>query len=104
MTSRMPNLLDAPGDWLLPLLDDLATYPADGERSGWHVMRILGSHNNIVYRVRGEHGDYAVKFTRRDARDRAGREDIALRLLQEQHLDIAQAPAWLDRDRYAQPV
>jgi aminoglycoside phosphotransferase (APT) family kinase protein len=104
MLSTTPNLLTEPGDWLLPLLDDLATFPADGEQGGWHIVRIMGGHNNIVYRALGEHGDYAAKFTRRDGRDRAGREDTALRLLHEQRLDIAPSPIWFDRDRYAQPV
>ncbi len=90
---------------LQPLLDHIA---AAGETSpewrGWRITRIGGGQNNLLYRASGEAGDYAVKFTIRDARDRAGREYAALHVLQQSGLSIAPAPILLERHRYAQPV
>ena len=71
---------------------------------GWHILPITGGANNLVYRVTHWPEDYAVKFTVRDERDRAGREYAALSALQQAGLHIAPEPIWLDRERYTQPV
>lgn len=70
----------------------------------WAITPITGGTNNLLYRISGEAGDYAVKFTLRDARDRAGREAAALCALREAGLEIAPILVLLDRDRYAQPI
>ena len=57
-----------------------------------------------LYRASCNLGDVVVKFTIRDARDRAGREFNALTALRQAGLHIAPAPVLLDRDSYAQPV
>ncbi len=71
---------------------------------GWCIAPVSGGANNLLFRVTGDAGDYAVKFTVRDARDRAGREYAALSALRQAGLDIAPRPIWLDRERHAQPV
>ena len=48
--------------------------------------------------------DVAVKFTLRDARNRAEREFLALTALQQLELRLAPAPVWLEQERYAYPV
>lgn len=68
------------------------------------VMRISGGWSNLLYRVSGPLGDWAVKFTIRDGRDRAGREYHALLALRDAGLSVAPKPILLDRRRYAQPV
>ncbi len=70
----------------------------------WHITPVTGGANNLVYHITGDTGDYAVKFTLRDARDRAGREAAALRVLRAAGLDIAPALVLLNRARYTQPV
>ncbi len=66
-------------------LDTLLAYLAGappgfvGTRDGWQITTIGGGANNLLYRVRGDEGDLAMKFVMRDARDRAGREYHALR-------------------------
>lgn len=91
---------------LLPLLDHLATAaPAAATRwQHWRITPVTGGANNLLYRATGDAGDLAVKFTIRDARDRAGREYHALLALREAGLDIAPRPVLLERDRYPQPV
>lgn len=70
----------------------------------WRVARIAGGANNLLYRATSQAGDFAVKFTLRDERDRAGREYAALSALGQAGLRVAPKPVWLDRERYAQPV
>jgi thiamine kinase-like enzyme len=70
----------------------------------WHIRRIAGGANNLLYRATSDRADLAIKFTIRDARDRAGREFQALLTLQEAGLAIAPQPVLLDRDRYPMPV
>jgi aminoglycoside phosphotransferase (APT) family kinase protein len=107
---------------LLSLLDHLATvaFPSSGsplptgEGQGegrspvhwndWRIERINGGRNNLLFHVLGEHGDFAVKFTMRDDRDRAGGEYRALLALSRAGLDLAPLPIFLDPDRYQQPV
>jgi aminoglycoside phosphotransferase (APT) family kinase protein len=90
-----------------PLLDYLsaaAGAPADRWQS-WRITRVAGGANNLLYRVTGPAGDLAVKFTIRDARDRAAREYAALNALcQVGKPHLAPAPVLLERQRYAQPV
>jgi thiamine kinase-like enzyme len=90
----------------LPLLDHLGSSAAvaDGEWRDWHITCVAGAGNNLLFRATGGAHDLAIKFTIRDARDRAGREYDALRALQQAGLAIAPVPLWLDRHRYAQPV
>ena len=91
---------------LLSLIEHLdGTRPgADEIWRGWRIAPVAGGANNLVYRATRQLADYAVKFTRRDERDRAGREYAALSALQQAGLRIAPEPIWLDRDRYKQPV
>jgi len=48
----------------------------------WRIARLTGGANNRLYRATGDKGEFAIKFTLRDARDRAGREYHALAALQ----------------------
>ncbi len=86
------------------LLAHLVTWPLDGRFQPYAYQKISGGANNILYKVRGEDGTYAVKFTLRDGRRRAWREFQALRVLQERCLDIAPKPILLDEESYPQPV
>lgn len=89
-----------------PLLDYLAAAePAyDSFFGEWHISPIRGGTNNRLYRARSLHGDFAVKFTLRDDRDRAAREFNTLRLLRAQGLVMAPQAVLLERDVYRQPV
>ncbi len=94
-----------PASELLPLLDHLAAgAPADREWREWRIEHIAGGANNLIYRATSAAHDLAIKWTIRDARDRAGREYAALAALREAGLDLAPAPLWLERERYPQPV
>jgi thiamine kinase-like enzyme len=90
----------------LSLLDYLASSAATNnvEWREWRIARVAGAGNNLLFRASSAAHDLAIKFTIRDARDRAGREYNALLALQQARLMIAPAPLWLDRDSYAQPV
>ena len=91
---------------LFPLLDHLASENLDGKSAweGWQLERITGGYNSLLYRATRDSDDMAVKFTIRDARDRAGREYGALSVLQQSGLCIAPTPILLERTRYRQPV
>jgi aminoglycoside phosphotransferase (APT) family kinase protein len=91
---------------LLPLLDRLATNgpTISSHWQEWQIEPVTGGRNNLLYHVRSEHGDYAVKFTMRDDRDRAGSEYRALLALQWAGLDVAPRPVLLEQTRYRQPV
>ncbi|HNP71521.1 MAG TPA: aminoglycoside phosphotransferase family protein [Kouleothrix sp.] len=71
---------------------------------GWHISPVAGGANNLLYRATHAHGDYALKFTLRDDRDRAGREYAALVALA--HAGVACAPraVWHEQQRYRQPL
>jgi thiamine kinase-like enzyme len=71
---------------------------------GWQIAPVIGGRNNLLYRARGPGGDLAIKFYRRDGRDRAGREYHALLALRRAGLALAPEPLLLDRERYGQPV
>lgn len=90
----------------LPLLDHLAgdNYQAEQWWGDWHVSRVQGAGNNLLYRVRGALGDFAIKWTLRDERNRAEREYLALHAVHQAGLDLAPMPIVLERDAYAQPV
>lgn len=91
---------------LIALLDYLAStrqQPASVWRD-WTITPVRGGANNLVQRVASPLGDFAVKWTIRDERDRAGREYAALLALQQAGLALAPLPMLLERDRYAQPV
>ena len=89
-----------------PLLDHLAQTepPTAHEWNGWRIMRVTGGWNNLLYRATNDAHDLAIKFTLRDARDRAGREYNALLALQDAGLRIAPTPLLLERERYRLPV
>jgi thiamine kinase-like enzyme len=91
---------------LLPLLDYLAAaIPRAPETwEEWAIQPVTGAGNNRLYHVTKPEAAYAVKFTIRDARDRAGREYETLRVLEMLRLDIAPQPLLLERDRYPHPV
>jgi hypothetical protein len=76
----------------------------DSAWRGWRIQRIGGGQNNLLYHAEGPEGDFAIKFTIRDKRDRAGREYTALRALRAAGLAIAPEPILLDRTTYPQPV
>jgi len=90
----------------IPLLDYLATvnHAVNEVWHDWHVQRITGGWNNLLYRATNAAHDLAIKFTIRDERDRAGREYDALHVLDALGSNIAPKPVWLERERYAQPV
>ena len=60
--------------------------------------------NNVIYRAGAGTLAVAVKFTTRDARDRAGREHRALLLLDQAGLDVAPKPLGLIRHGLPHPV
>src|SRR5262249_51733551 len=70
----------------------------------WQIVPIGGGANNLLYRVSGASGDYAVKFTVQDTRRRAEREFYALSVLQHLNNDLAPCPVLLDGTSYSQPV
>lgn len=92
---------------LLALMDHLAVAvpeQAQGRWQTWQIERVGGGMNNRLFRVQRDGEDYAIKFTMRDRRDRAGREWWALNLLRGAGFKLAPEPVWLDRNRYKQPV
>lgn len=70
----------------------------------WGLSRVVGGANNLLYRVTGDAGDFAVKFCIRDSRDRAGREYNALCVLAQAGLSIAPEPVLLDQQSYPAPL
>ena len=60
----------------------------------WQITRVAGAGNNLLFRATSTAHDLAIKFTIRDARDRAGREYAALLALQQAGLGIAPLPLW----------
>lgn len=91
---------------LFPLIGFLAQIEpqTEIEWNGWRVARVTSGWNNLIYRATNSEFDYAVKFTRRDNRDRAGREFKALTALRDIGLNIAPAPVLLEQNRYRLPV
>ncbi len=78
--------------------------PCNGRWGRWRFARIEGGENNVLYRATDDQADLAVKFTARDARDRAGREYATLAALQHMDAPIAPAPILLERERFAHLV
>ncbi|MBE0695785.1 MAG: phosphotransferase [Anaerolineaceae bacterium] len=101
-----------PLDTLLKFLSDqiwqTASSPVKGnvpcEWQEWTIFSLGGGRNNHLYHVSKAENNFVVKFSRRDPRDRAGREYQALVLLQELNLMIAPQPILLERERYTFPV
>jgi aminoglycoside phosphotransferase (APT) family kinase protein len=89
-----------------PLVDYLASGAQQeaGSWREWQIARVEGGWSNLLYRATGPAGDLVCKFTKRDERDRAGREYHALLALHEIGLPIAPEPILLDLTSYAQPV
>jgi aminoglycoside phosphotransferase (APT) family kinase protein len=86
---------------LLALLDYLYQHAPEIAHvwEGWQIERVLGGQNNLVYHACHACGDFAVKFTRRDERNRAGREYNALLALQQAGLKLAPTPYLLADER-----
>ena len=76
------------GNFERTLLQSLCAYPpAEPIQYGeWIISPITGGANNRLLRASGPQGDYALKFMRQDARDRAGREYAALQAIQQAHV------------------
>jgi Ser/Thr protein kinase RdoA (MazF antagonist) len=89
---------------LYALLDILASHPPHGRWQSWQFERVAGGHNNLLYHAWSDSADLAVKFARRDERDRAGREFAALALLSRRGLELGPAPVLLECERYALPL
>ncbi len=91
---------------LIDLLDYLAQAETLTEPSwnDWRITRIGGGWNNLLYRATNPEHDYAIKFTLRDARNRAQREFVALSALRDAGLQIAPDPIVCEPDRYKLPV
>jgi aminoglycoside phosphotransferase (APT) family kinase protein len=70
----------------------------------WVITPILGNANNRLYRVTSVEGDYAVKFTVRDSRNRAQREYAALCALQNAGLALAPRAVRFDDQGCSLPV
>lgn len=89
-----------------PILNELAANPLGGhfQWNGWRLGRITDGANNLIYRATSEQADLAIKFTIRDARDRAGREYNTLRALARAGVNLGPRAILLDRQRYAYPV
>ncbi|MCB8968735.1 MAG: aminoglycoside phosphotransferase family protein [Ardenticatenaceae bacterium] len=81
-----------------------AVWPEARQWQQWHLQRIGGGANNVLYRATSAEADWAVKFTIRDSRRRAWREFNALRALQAAGLPLAPQPLWLDEASYPLPV
>ena len=89
-----------------PLIEYVASEPhlVKPHWHDWHITRMTGGMNNILYRAtNGEH-DVAIKWVIRDDRDRAGREYAAMLAMQQAGLSVAPTPILLEQERYAQPV
>lgn len=95
-----------PEKFLYPLLNYITqnNHPSNSEWQTWRITQVTGGANNLLYRATGPGGDFAVKFTIRDQRDRAGREYGALLALHQAQLSLAPKPILLDQERYVQPV
>jgi aminoglycoside phosphotransferase (APT) family kinase protein len=91
---------------LHPLLDYLTqtTPNSDEQWQEWQIKPVRGGMNSLLYHVTSPDGDYAVKLSVRDERNRAGREFRALQFLKQAGLSIAPEPVFLDLDTYPQQV
>ena len=89
-----------------PLLRGLAAHPptAPMRWQGWDIAPVGGGANNLVHRVAGPSGTFAIKFAIRDERDRAGREAAAMQAVEDAGLSFVPRLVLLDRDTYPQPV
>jgi len=89
-----------------PLLDYLSKIETAHEPhwQNWQITPITGGANNLLYRAQSSDGGFAIKFSMRDERDRAGREYAALTALEQIDKRIAPKPILLDRDHYTNPV
>ncbi len=76
------------------LLQSLCEQPPHKARlyGEWLISPVAGGANNRLLRASGPQGDYALKFMRNDARNRAGREYAAL------------CAIWECRNRHAAPL
>lgn len=67
--------------------------------NGWHLTRAPKGMNGIVYHAQHADGyDLAIKISKRDTRDRAGREYAATKALRESGHDICPRPLHLERE------
>ena len=70
----------------------------------WQIIRLEGGANNQLFRAKHSLGDFVIKFTIRDDRNRAEREFQALLALEQAGLQIAPIPILVDTASYRQPV
>ena len=70
----------------------------------WQMMSLSGGANNRLFRATSSLGDFVIKFTIRDERNRAECEFQALSALREAGVQIAPLPILVDNDTYRQPV
>ncbi|MFX0090801.1 MAG: hypothetical protein ACFFBD_03480 [Candidatus Hodarchaeota archaeon] len=89
-----------------PLLDYIFLKKPNNQHKWkkWQIQPIDGGFNNILYRATSAEGEIAIKITKRDSRDRVGREYNSLEMLYRTGLQIAPIPILLERDRYTNPV
>jgi thiamine kinase-like enzyme len=67
--------------------------------NGWHITRITGGLNGLIYRAEREHGQpLAVKICKRDERNRAEREFATMTALAEAGCDVAPKVLYLAPD------
>jgi len=85
------------------LLDSIAIiYQQDAdtlEINGWHITRIVGGMNGLVYHAEREIGyPLAVKICQRDKRNRAGREYAAMQALDAAGSGVSPKPLYIAPD------
>lgn len=89
-----------------PILEKIVHQPITEEQTWqeWYIRPILGGANSLLYHLSGPSGDFAVKVSRRDKRDRAGREYRALKLIELAGGELAPRAVLLDQANYAHDV
>ena len=78
--------------------------PNDASYQDWQITRLGGGANNQLFRAKHALGDFVVKFTIRDDRNRAEHEFQALSALEQAGLQMAPMPVLVDSASYRQPV
>lgn len=76
----------------------------DDSWQDWQITRPDGGANNQLFRVKYAFGDFVIKFTIQDERNRAEREFQALSAIKQAGLKISPLPVFLDKTSYRQPV
>ncbi len=90
---------------LTALVEHLSAARIDSETwNEWEIRAVHGGWNNRVFRVTGQQGKLAIKFTMRDQRRRAWREYQALLAITQAGFDLAPRPIFIDEKRWPHPV